>query len=534
MQEQSQEGLKDWLTTMGLAHVATCHHQLSPASLVEEAIKNQEGTLSSTGALVCKTGAFTGRSPRDKFIVQDLETQEAVWWGAVNTPIAPQHFDALYQKMVQFLHGKKIYIRDAYASAMPAYQLPIRVVNTVAWHNLFVHNLFVRPSQEACAHFVPAFTIINVPEFQADPQVDGTRQGNFTIIHLTKKIILIGGTGYAGEMKKGIFMVMNYLLPRVHQVLPMHCAANVGQEGDTAIFFGLSGTGKTTLSADPGRRLIGDDEHGWYDQGVFNFEGGCYAKTIHLSPEREPQIFQAIRFGAILENSCFVPGTRVADYDNATITENTRTAYPMEHIPKAVIPSVGSTPQHIFFLTCDAHGVLPPISKLNKAQAMYHFMAGYTAKVAGTETDIIEPQAVFSACFGAAFLPLHPTQYAAMLGQKMETHEVSVWLVNTGWIGGPYGVGERIKLAHTRTIITAALSGALDRVDYTTHDVFGIAVPTTCPGIPHTMLNPSSMWNNVEAYTQQAQQLAQAFVENFKQYEGFADAEICAGGPSSI
>ncbi|MEL6539355.1 MAG: phosphoenolpyruvate carboxykinase (ATP) [Bacteroidota bacterium] len=529
---QPEEKQNAWLAGMGLEYLGACHWQLPPAALVEEALRNHEGVLSSTGALVCSTGKFTGRSPRDKFIVQDSETHDKVWWGTVNTPFAPQHFEALYQRVVQFLKGKKVYLRDAYASALPAYQLPIRIINTVAWHNLFAHNLFVRPSQEALREFVPEFTIISVPEFQAVPQVDGTRQANFTIINFTKKIILIGGTGYAGEMKKGIFAFMNYMLPQRHQVLPMHCAANMGSQGDTAIFFGLSGTGKTTLSADSGRRLIGDDEHGWYDEGIFNFEGGCYAKTIHLSPEREPQIFQAIKFGAILENQCFVPGTRIVDYDNATVTENTRTAYPIEHVPQAIIPSLGGIPKHIFFLTCDAHGVLPPIAKLNKAQAMYHFLTGYTAKVAGTETDVIEPQATFSACFGASFLPLHPTQYAAMLGQKMEAHEVSVWLVNTGWVGGPYGVGERIALAHTRTIITAALSGALDKVDYATHEIFNIAVPTSCPGIPYTLLSPISTWNNTEAYTQQARQLASNFVDNFKQYENFADAEICAGGPS--
>lgn len=532
---QSQEAIRTaWLTKMGLAQVGETQWQLSPAELIEEAIQRQEGTLSQEGALVCHTGQFTGRSPKDKFIVQDAETQDTVAWGDINFPISSAHFDALYQKITQHLGEKKVYIRDAHAGALPAYQLPIRIVNTVAWHNLFCHNLFLRPAPAALPNFSPEFTIINVPEFQADPATDGTRSSNFTIINFTRRIILIGGTGYAGEMKKGIFSVLNYLLPHQHGVLPMHCAANKGEEEDTAIFFGLSGTGKTTLSADPARQLIGDDEHGWYDQGVFNFEGGCYAKTIDLSPEKEPQIFQAIKFGAILENMHFTPGTRAIDYTDGSVTQNTRTAYPIEYIPNAVTPSVGATPQHIFFLTCDAQGVLPPIAKLNKAQAMYHFLAGYTAKVAGTEIGITTPEAVFSACFGAAFLPLPPTQYATMLGQKMEAHEVSVWLVNTGWVGGPYGVGARIKLAYTRTIISAALAGALDQVNYTQHPVFGVDMPTTCPGVPSNLLNPSDAWQDAAAYQAQAQTLAQAFVANFQQYEAFASEEIRAGGPKII
>ena len=533
--QQSQEAARaSWLTKMGLAQVGEAHWQLSPAALVEEAIQRKEGVLSQEGAIVCDTGRFTGRSPRDKFIVQDEETRDTVWWGPINTPLAPAQFEALYHKVTQFLQGKKVYIRDAYASALPAYRLPIRVVNTVAWHNLFCHNLFLRPAPEALTDFSPGFTIINVPEFRADPATDGTRQANFTIINFSQRVILIGGTGYAGETKKGIFTVLNYLLPQKHGVFPMHCAANVGPQGDTAIFFGLSGTGKTTLSADPQRRLIGDDEHGWYAQGIFNFEGGCYAKTIDLSPEKEPQIFQAIKFGTILENMRFVAGTREVDYADASVTENTRSAYSIEYIPNAVTPSVGGIPKHIFFLTCDAHGVLPPIAKLSKGQAMYHFIAGYTAKVAGTEVGVTAPQAVFSACFGTAFLPLHPTQYAAMLGQKMEAYAVSVWLVNTGWVGGPYGIGKRMQLAPTRAMITAALSGALDQVNYTKHPVFGVAIPTTCPGVPDALLNPSSTWQDPAAYTTQAQALAQAFANNFKQYEDLVNQEIQAGGPKRI
>ena len=534
MHQLQEQSMAAWLAKMGLLHLGETHWQLSPAALVEEAIRTKEGVLSQEGALVCNTGKFTGRSPADKFIVRDAETEKAVWWGAVNTPLAPEKFDALYQKMAKFLQGKKVYIRDAYACALPAYRLPIRIVNTVAWHNLFCHNLFLRPEEALLENFFPEFTIINAPDFQADPVTDGTRQANFTIINFSKKIILIGGTGYAGEMKKGIFMVLNYLLPKKHQVFPMHCAANIGQQEDTAVFFGLSGTGKTTLSADPDRRLIGDDEHGWYEQGIFNFEGGCYAKTIDLSPEKEPQIFQAIKFGAILENVRFLPATRRVDYANASVTENTRTAYPLEHIANAVMPSVGGIPKNIFFLTCDAQGVLPPIAKLNKGQAMYHFIAGYTAKVAGTEVGISTPKATFSACFGTAFLPLHPTQYDAMLGQKMDAHPVSVWLLNTGWVGGPYGVGKRVELAHTRAMITAVLSGQLDRVDYTEHAIFGVAMPALCPGVPTALLNPESTWEDGAAYTAQANRLAQAFADNFVQYESFANAEIRAGGPRLV
>lgn len=531
MQQSHEQARSLWLSTMDLIRVREANWQLSPAALIEEAIRQEEGVLSQEGAFVCDTGKFTGRSPRDKFVVQDDTTRDTVWWGPVNAPFAPKQFDAVYRAITRFLKGKKVYIRDAYAGALPAYRLPIRVVNTVAWHNLFCHNIFLRPSKEALLNFLPGFTIINVPEFRAEPAMYGTLSPNFTIINFSQQMILIGGTGYAGEIKKGIFTVLNYLLPHNHQVFPMHCAANIGPEGDTAIFFGLSGTGKTTLSADPQRRLIGDDEHGWYDQGIFNFEGGCYAKTIDLSPEKEPQIFHAIKFGAILENMRFVEGTREVDYANATVTENTRSAYPIEYIQNAVTPSVGGIPQHIFFLTCDAQGVLPPIAKLNKGQAMYHFIAGYTAKLAGTEVGVLAPKSVFSACFGTAFLPLHPTEYATMLGHKMEAHAVSVWLVNTGWIGGPYGVGERMQLVHTRAMITAALSGALDRIAYTEHPVFGIAMPTTCPAVPSVLLNASSTWQDTAAYATQTHALAQAFINNFKQYEDFADQETRSGGP---
>lgn len=531
MQQPQEQAKTAWLAKMVLTHVGQVRWQLSPAELIEAAIQQQEGVLSQEGALVCDTGKFTGRSPCGKFIVQDESTRDSLWWGPVNVPLAPNRFEALYQKMTQFLGNKTVYIRDVYASALPAYRLSIRVVNTVAWHNLFCYNLFLRPTQAMLPGFVPDFTIINVPTFQADPTVDGISHPNFTIINFSRRIILIGGTGYAGEMKKSIFTVLNYLLPQQHQVLPMHCAANMGPQGDTAIFFGLSGTGKTTLSTDPSRQLIGDDEHGWYDAGIFNFEGGCYAKTIDLSPEKEPQIFQAIKFGTILENMRFVAGKREVDFANATVTDNTRSAYPLEYIPNAVTPSLGGIPRHIFFLTCDAQGVLPPIAKLTKAQAMYHFIAGYTARVAGTEMGITAPKAIFSACFGAPFLPLHPIRYATMLGQKMEAHAVSVWLVNTGWTGGGYGVGKRMPLAYTRSMIAAALSGALDKVTYVEHHIFGMSVPTRCPGVPSDLFSHSSGWQDMASYIAQAHALAQAFVRNFTQYEKFADQEIKSGGP---
>jgi len=480
---------------------------------------------------MCDTGKFTGRSPKDRFIVKDAKTADSVWWGDINIPFDPQQFDQLHAKMVDFLKDKKLYVRDAYAGAHPDYRLNLRIVNTQAWHNLFCNNMFLRPSKEELEAHSPDFTIICAPEFEADPAVDGTRQGNFAIINFTKNMILIGGTGYAGEMKKGIFGVLNYTLPHEKNTLSMHCSANVGAEGDTAIFFGLSGTGKTTLSADPNRGLIGDDEHGWTEDSVFNFEGGCYAKVIDLSREKEPQIWDAIKFGAIVENTRFIPGTRTVDYTNKSVTENTRSAYPINFIDNAIEPSRADSPKNIFFLTADAFGVLPPISRLNASQAMYHFISGYTAKVAGTEVGITEPQTTFSACFGAAFLPMHPTKYAEMLGRKMEENNVNVWLVNTGWTGGPYGVGSRMKLAYTRAMITAALNGDLNSVEYTKHPVFGVEMPKTCPNVPEEVLNPRNTWANKEEYDAKATDLATKFVRNFQKYAAFASDEIMAGAP---
>ncbi|GGF06958.1 phosphoenolpyruvate carboxykinase (ATP) [Hymenobacter cavernae] len=514
----------------------TLHLNLSPAELVEHALRRGEGTLTDTGALMCDTGQFTGRSPKDRFIVRDAATQASVWWGDVNIAFAADKFDQLHQKMVDYLSAaKELYVRDAYAGAHPNYQLKLRVVNELAWHNLFCHKMFLRPEASEDTSWLPDFSIICAPGFEADTATDGTRQKNFAIINFTKKLILLGGTGYAGEMKKGIFSVLNYLLPQEHNTLPMHCSANVGADGDTAVFFGLSGTGKTTLSADPHRSLIGDDEHGWTpDEGIFNFEGGCYAKVIDLTREKEPQIWDAIRFGAIVENTRFVPGTRTVDYTDKSVTENTRTAYPISFIDNAIEPSVAKAPRHIFFLTADAFGVLPPISKLDKCQAMYHFMSGYTAKVAGTEMGITEPQITFSACFGAVFLPLHPTRYAEMLGRKMEENQVNVWLVNTGWTGGSYGVGRRMKLAYTRAMITAALRGELTNVPSFTDPVFGVKIPTSVPGVPSNLLDPRNTWQDPDAYDQTAAALAEKFVQNFRKYADFASKDILAGAPRVV
>lgn len=493
-------------------------YQLSPKELIDEALLNNEGTMAASGALAIDTGKFTGRSPKDRFIVCDDVTENQVWWGDVNIKINPEKFDQLYGKITGYLGDRTIYVRDATACADPDYSISIRVITETAYQNLFAHHLFIRPDED---HLIdqPEWTIIAAPGFLADPAIDGTRQENFSVINFTKKMILIGGTGYTGEIKKGIFSVLNFILPVYKNTLSMHCSANVGKDGDTAIFFGLSGTGKTTLSADPERGLIGDDEHGWGNDSVFNFEGGCYAKCVDLTEEKEPQIFKAIKFGSLLENINFFPGTKEVDYANIDKTENTRVAYPIDYIDNAIIPSIAAVPKNIFFLTADAFGVLPPISKLNVEQAMFHFMSGYTAKVAGTEAGVTEPQLTFSACFGKAFLPLHPSRYAALLGEKMKKHEVNVWLVNTGWSGGAYGVGKRMKLSYTRAMIKAALNGSLNHNHYKQHHVFKLMMPLNCPGVPSDILDPSKTWDNQEEYFLKAYQLADAFEENFKQFE---------------
>ncbi|MGB5500650.1 MAG: phosphoenolpyruvate carboxykinase (ATP) [Maribacter sp.] len=509
-------------------------YQLSPSKLHGITLQKGMGKETSSGALAINTGEFTGRSPQDRFIVKDAITAERIWWGDINIPYEPEAFDKLHDKVLKYLDDKELYVRDCYACADPNYRMNIRVVNEFAWSNMFVYNMFIRPSEEELRNFEPEWTVINAPGFLADAKIDGTRQHNFAILNFTKKVALIGGTGYTGEIKKGIFSALNFILPVFKKTLPMHCSANVGQHGDTAIFFGLSGTGKTTLSADPKRKLIGDDEHGWNNENaIFNFEGGCYSKVINLSETSEPEIFGAIKKGALLEN-VILNDRGLVDFNDTTITQNTRVSYPLYHIDNVQRPSIGKNPKNIFFLTADAFGVLPPISKLTPAQAAYHFISGYTAKVAGTEAGVIEPIPSFSACFGAPFMPLHPAKYAEMLSKKMQKAGVNVWLVNTGWTGGPYGVGTRMKLKYTRAMIDAVLNGDLGLYsydDYHIHSVFGVAQPRECPGVPTSVLSPRTTWNNDEAYYKTAFKLSNYFRENFKKFESFASEEIRRGGP---
>ena len=521
------------LKELGLGNIDTAFWNLTPADLTEETILRGQGVLSDTGALVINTGEFTGRSPKDRFVVCDENTENSVWWGDINIKFTPENFDKLYGKIAAYLTGRDVYVRDAYACADEDYRLNLRVITEFPWSNMFASNMFLRPEKSELESFTPEWHVVCAPGFMAVAEEDGTRQQNFAVINFTKKRIIIGGTGYTGEIKKGIFSVLNYVLPHEKNTLSMHCSANVGKDGDTSVFFGLSGTGKTTLSSDPNRRLIGDDEHGWSKDSVFNFEGGCYAKTIDLTEEQEPQIYNAIKFGAILENIGFKEGTSTPDYSDTSITQNTRVSYPIHHIDNIMVPSKGGIPKNIFFLTADAFGVLPPISKLTPGQAMYHFISGYTAKVAGTEAGVTEPQTVFSACFGAPFLPLHPTKYAEMLGEKIAESNVKVWLINTGWSGGEYGVGSRIKLKYTRAMITAALEGKLDNVEYTTHEVFGLAMPNECEHVPTEMLHPKNTWADKSAYDAKAINLANKFVENFKKFEAAANEEIMAAAPNS-
>jgi phosphoenolpyruvate carboxykinase (ATP) len=508
------------------------HYQLSPEELVEQTVQRKEGVISSTGALCVNTGEFTGRSPQDKYTVKDVITEATLHWNNFNLPLEEKYFYQLKKKLLNYLSNKQeIWVRDCYACAHPEYHINIRIINENPWSNLFAYNMFLRPKEKELENFDPEWTIIHAPDFKADPEVDGTRQGNFAIISFTNKTILIGGTGYTGEIKKGIFTVLNYILPHDRNVLSMHCSANIGRGGDVAIFFGLSGTGKTTLSADPNRKLIGDDEHGWNNNSVFNFEGGCYAKCIDLNEDKEPEIYNAIREGALVENVNFLSGTNEIDFSSKRITENTRVSYPLYYINNALEPGIADAPKNIFFLTCDAYGILPPISKLSPGQAMYQFISGYTAKVAGTETGIIEPKATFSACFGAPFIPLHPGFYAQMLGKKMKEHNVNVWMINTGWIGGAYGVGARIKLRYTRAMITAALNGQLNNAEFEQHEVFRILVPKTCPDIPDSLLNPRSTWANKEAYDKQAKELTHLFIKNFEKYKDCINDEIFSASP---
>ncbi|MEO5644201.1 MAG: phosphoenolpyruvate carboxykinase (ATP) [Bacteroidia bacterium] len=532
MKEFGFKGKHASLASIGLGKVEAAYWNLSPAELVEETIIRGEGVLAANGALAVDTGEFTGRSPKDKFMVYDDISKDTIWWGEINIKFEPAKFDALYNRVTSYLEGKEIFVRDSYACADPKYRLNIRVVTETPWANLFANNLFLRPTQTELENFNPEWTIICAPDFKADPKIDGTRQHNFAMLNLTRKVILIGGTAYTGEIKKGIFTLLNYILPQEKGVLSMHCSANQGKNGDTAIFFGLSGTGKTTLSADPNRMLIGDDEHGWSDSSVFNFEGGCYAKCVDLTKEKEPEIWEAIKFGAMLENIGMDELTREVDYKDTAKTENTRVAYPINYIPNALEPSVGAAPKNIFFLTADAFGVIPPISKLTVNQAMYHFISGYTAKVAGTEMGITEPQTTFSACFGKAFLPLHPGKYAELLGNKLKANpDINVWLVNTGWTGGAYGVGSRIKLAYTRALITAALEGKLESAEYGETPFFNLRYPKACPGVPSEIMEPRNTWADKNAFDIQASKLASGFIKNFEQYADGVSKEILEAAP---
>lgn len=510
---------------------AKVNRNLPVARLTEEAIKNGEGILTPSGALRVTTGKYTGRSPKDKFIVDEPSVHDKIAWGSVNQPISKEKFAALYREVINYLQDKELYVFDGFAGADQSYRLPIRIINEFAWQNQFVHQLFIRPTAEELTAHNPEFTVICVPGFKADPAVHGTNSETFIIISFEEKVVLIGGTHYAGEMKKSIFSVMNFLLPE-KGVFPMHCSANIGEKGDVALFFGLSGTGKTTLSADPNRRLIGDDEHGWSDNGVFNIEGGCYAKCINLTEEKEPQIWNAIKFGSVLENVVVDEITREVDFDSSELTENTRAAYPIHYIPGAVEPSVGGHPNVVVFLTADAFGVLPPIAKLTKEQAMYHFLSGYTSKLAGTERGVTEPEATFSTCFGAPFLPLPPHVYAKMLGEKIEKHNTSVYLVNTGWSGGPYGVGKRMNLAYTRAMVTAALNGDLEKASFEADPIFGVLVPNEVPGVPSEVLKPRNTWSDKDAYDRQAKDLAARFAQNFKKFAGISE-DIAAAGPKA-
>jgi phosphoenolpyruvate carboxykinase (ATP) len=523
---------KEALKKFGLHGQNIIHYQLSPEELVQHSLRLAEGELNHTGALVINTGEFTGRSPKDKFTVRDEVTEHAIHWNEFNLPIEESYFHLIQKKITDYLNSlPELWVRDAAACADPRYRLRIRIVNERPANNLFVYNMFLRPQEEELENFQPDWHILSAPGLHLDPKECGTRQHNAVVVSFKHRTILIAGTGYTGEIKKGIFSVLNFLLPQEKGVLPMHCSANIGKAGDTALYFGLSGTGKTTLSANHSRMLIGDDEHGWTDEGIFNFEGGCYAKCIDLTEEKEPQIYQAIKPGALVENTTFFPGTNTIDFSSRAITENTRVSYPLDYISNSIEPAVGGIPHNIFFLTCDAYGVLPPIARLTPAQAMYQFISGYTAKVAGTETGVTEPKSTFSACFGAPSLPLHPGRYAEMLGEKLKKHDVKVWLVNTGWTGGPYGVGHRMKLGYTRAMIEAALNGHLDKVDYDMHPVFGIAMPLHCPDVPADLLNPRNTWADKEAYDKAAVSLAKEFARNFEKYAAGVQAEVREAGP---
>ncbi len=531
---EENKSLKEELGALGFSNLKYVYKNLTPPALYEETIKNREGTISYRGPLVVRTGEYTGRSPNDKFIVKEPSSEADLWWGEVNRGIDEEKFDRLLKRVQIYWQGKDMFVQDCFAGADLDYSLSLRVITEDAWHSLFARIMFRRiyDEKQLAAH-KPDFTIINAPGLKADREVDGTNSEAFIIVHFGKRLVLIGGTSYAGEIKKSVFSILNYLLPR-KGVMSMHCSANIGNKGDVAVFFGLSGTGKTTLSADPSRKLIGDDEHGWSENGVFNYEGGCYAKIINLSREAEPEIYDNTeRFGAILENVAMNVVTRHVDLNDSSHTENTRAAYPITniHVPNAELSGKGGHPKNIFMLTADAFGVLPPISKLSNEQAMYHFISGYTAKVAGTERGIKEPVDTFSTCFGAPFMPLHPSVYAKLLGEKMAKHKVNCWLVNTGWTGGPYGVGSRMEIKYTRAMLDAALKGELDDVEMFEDEFFGLKIPVSVPGVPDGILIPKSTWTDGAEYDKKAKDLAKRFRENFKKYEADTASEIISAGP---
>lgn len=531
MQEIGVRSSKFGLEQHGIHNVNDVFWNLPTAALYEHVVRRREGLLCHEGPLTVTTGHHTGRSPNDKFIVREPSSEDKVWWGKVNRPFEPAKFDALYHRLLAYLQMKDLYVQDCFAGADPAYRVPIRVLTGTAWHSVFARTMFLRPAKGTLVDHVPDFTVIDVPQFHAMPSLDGTNSEAFIILNLGQRLAIIGGTSYAGEIKKTIFSVMNYLMPQAN-VLSMHCSANVGTAGDVAIFFGLSGTGKTTLSADPERQLIGDDEHGWSDRGVFNFEGGCYAKVIRLSAKAEPQIYACThRFGTVLENVTLDTETRMINLDDDSLTENTRAAYPVSHFDGLPASRTGGHPKNIVMLTCDAFGVMPPISKLTPAQAMYHFLSGYTARVAGTEKGMgSEPQAVFSSCFGSPFLTLHPTVYAEMLGERIAKHQAACWLVNTGWTGGPYGVGKRFEIAYTRAMIRAALTGQLADAKFEQDPVFGVHIPTAVPGVPSEVLKPRGLWKDGSSYDAKARELAESFAKNFEIYKD-APEDVRAAGP---
>jgi len=517
------------LEEYGLVNLGKIHWNLSPATLIEQALARNEGQLAANGAFCAMTGSHTGRSPKDKFIVSNEEHVDEIWWGDINQPMEQEAFDTVRRSLADYLQGRDVFVHDAAAGADPRYRMPIQIITELAWHDLFAHQLFLRPTESDQTSDRPGFTILCVPHFRTNPRVHGTRSDAAVIIDFEERLVLIAGTEYAGEMKKSIFTVLNYILP-AEGVLPMHCSANVGADDKVALFFGLSGTGKTSLSADPERRLIGDDEHGWGDNGVFNFEGGCYAKCINLSEKNEPQIWNAIRFGSVAENVVLDEQTRIPDYTDASRTENTRVAYPVDFIDNVIMSGMGQQPDALIFLSADSFGVLPPISKLTTEQAMYYFLSGYTSKLAGTETGVTTPQATFSSCFGAAFLPRRPGEYASLLRERIDRHNVRCYLLNTGWTGGPYGVGSRMKIGYTRAMVRSAISGEIEKADTVVDPVFGLHVPTFCPDVPASVLIPRETWVDKAAYDRQAAELAARFKKNFEQFSNVG-ADVIQAGP---